>query len=116
VGGPRWLVRHRRREGVLAPLAAPPRAPSAGSVLAECQRLALVRASLPEGVDWGGVTPNRRRQWGGSTQRLYALPRLFAGETTDAPAGLPGRPGRGDLCRLGVPGGLGIGVRFARLC
>ncbi|MFN2506066.1 MAG: DUF4158 domain-containing protein, partial [Acidimicrobiales bacterium] len=59
-------------ESVLAHLAAPPRAPSPAAVLAECQRLATVRAALVDGVDWHGVTPNRRRQWASVARRLYA--------------------------------------------
>ena len=59
-------------DSTLARLAAPPRAPSPAAVRTECQRLATVRAALVDGVDWHGVTANRRRQWAGLARRLYA--------------------------------------------
>ena len=59
-------------DSTLARLAAPPRAPSPAAVVGDCQRLAVVRATLPDDLDWHGVTPNRRRQWAGMVRRLYA--------------------------------------------
>jgi TnpA family transposase len=56
----------------LAMLRTPPRAPSAGSIRLECQRLASIREALVEGVDWGLITPTRRRQWAGVVRRLRA--------------------------------------------
>src|SRR5713226_9088653 len=57
-----------------APLqySAPPRAPSAGSIRLECQRLSSLREALVEGIDWGLVTPSRLRQWAGVVRRLRA--------------------------------------------
>jgi len=56
----------------LAVLRTPPRAPSSGSIRLECQRLVSIREALVEGIDWGDITPSRRRQWAGVVRRLYA--------------------------------------------
>ncbi len=59
-------------QSALAMLRTPPRAPSAGSIRLECQRLASTREASVESIDWGLVTPSRRRQWAGGVRRLRA--------------------------------------------
>ena len=56
----------------VATLRTPPRAPSAGSIRLECQRLSSIREALVFGIDWGLITPSRRRQWAGVVRRLRA--------------------------------------------
>jgi len=56
----------------VAMLRTPPRAPSAGSIRLECQRLSSIREALVVGIDWGLITPSRRRQWAGVVRRLRA--------------------------------------------
>jgi TnpA family transposase len=58
-------------DSALAILRTPPRAPSAGSIRMECQRLASIREALVD-IDWGLITPSRRRHWAGVVRRLYA--------------------------------------------
>ena len=57
---------------VLSMLQAPPRVPSAASILAECRRLELIRSLMPETIEWGAVTHNRLRQWAQVVRRLDA--------------------------------------------
>jgi TnpA family transposase len=59
-------------ESPLAALRAPPRAPSAASIRLQCQQLTAVREVLVDPIDWGPITPNRRRQWAAIVRRLYA--------------------------------------------
>lgn len=56
----------------LAMLGTPPRASSAMAIRLECRRLVAIRAALVEPLDWGPITPNRRRQWASIVRRLYA--------------------------------------------
>lgn len=53
-------------------LGTPPRASSAMAIRLECRRLVAIRAALVEPLDWGPITPNRRRQWASIVRRLYA--------------------------------------------
>ncbi|MGH2688711.1 MAG: DUF4158 domain-containing protein [Actinomycetota bacterium] len=59
-------------ESPLALLRSPPRAPSAAAIRLECRRLVSIRSLLPEDLDWGAITTNRRRQWAAVVRRLYA--------------------------------------------
>lgn len=59
-------------ESLHAWLTAPARSATIPSILLECKRLQAIREHLPDGIDWGPVTLNRRRQWANIVRRHYA--------------------------------------------
>lgn len=59
-------------DSLLSVLAAPPRVASSQAIRDECHRLQQIRATLPPSLDWGPITPNRRRQWAATVRRHYA--------------------------------------------
>jgi TnpA family transposase len=63
---------HEGHESPLAALGTPPRVPSAPAIAKECTRLESIRAVTPTPLDWGLVTPNRRRQWAALARRNTA--------------------------------------------
>ncbi len=56
----------------VAYLSSPLHQPSAPAIRDACDRLTQVREALPEQIEWGTITQNRRRQWAAVVRRLYA--------------------------------------------
>jgi TnpA family transposase len=54
----------------LADLVAPPHATSTKTLRDECQRLTLIRDTLPMSIDWGPIQPLRLSQWAAIVRRL----------------------------------------------
>ncbi len=66
------LCEPRQGRSVLAALATPPRAASIDAIHDEQQRLQLIRAALPDTIDWLGIQPPRLWQWAAIVKRLSA--------------------------------------------
>ncbi len=62
----------RLGRSLLAALVTPPRAASIDAMRDEAQRLQLMRAALPDTLDWLGIQPPRLWQWAAVVRRLSA--------------------------------------------
>jgi hypothetical protein len=66
------LCEARQGRSLLAALVTPPRSASIDALRDEAQRLQLLRAALPDSVDWLDIQPPRLQQWAATVRRLSA--------------------------------------------
>ncbi len=64
------LCQTNQGKSPLADLVAPPHATSTKTLRDECQRLTLIRETMPEGINWGPIQPLRLSQWAAIVRRL----------------------------------------------
>jgi TnpA family transposase len=66
------LCQPRQGRSLLATLVTSSHAVSADAMREEARRLEVIRATLPEGIDWMGIQPPRLWQWAAVVRRLSA--------------------------------------------